>query len=76
MRKCAYRSLLELLGFKSIKAMEALRLGESFMDVGEFQCVVFGPWASQSFLGHLANLSGCRHLKRWLLSVPCSQAEC
>lgn len=61
MRKCAYRSCLKLLGFKSMKAMEALRLGKSCMDEGEFHCVVFGPWASQSFLGHLAKLSGSRH---------------
>lgn len=60
-RKCAYRNHLELPVFKSVKAMEALRVGKNFIDVGEFQCVVFGPRASQSFLGHLANLSGSRH---------------
>lgn len=39
MRTCAYRSHLKLLDFKSMKAMEVLRLGKSFMDMEEFQCV-------------------------------------
>lgn len=39
MRRCAYRSCTKLRGFRSMKAMETLRPGRSFMDVGGFRCV-------------------------------------
>jgi len=45
MRRWAYRSCTELCGFKSVKAVEALRLGRSFMDVGGFRCVTLAVWS-------------------------------
>lgn len=70
MRKCAYSSHLKLLGFKSMKAMEALRLGRRFHGCGRISVCDVWPLGLTKLSEPSCKPVRLQTLKRRLLLAP------